>query len=172
MKDVQAILADLSKGDSTNPPVLGLNLRNLMKARNNGFPMEMYHETLEPIFAINEKQAEKLGQMGYVTHYIPRQFPKWIFRFNSDPKFALQLDPATRQPRVGSIEWVEQRLVKTQTQLDALKKERIPRNCGPWCEKLTDVEFPGEDGPHQPDHSPVPDPNGDLPPIKSRAKAA
>ncbi|HEY6345667.1 MAG TPA: hypothetical protein VIY49_29560 [Bryobacteraceae bacterium] len=148
MKDVEAILRDLSKGERSNPPVLALNNRNLMKARNNGYPMEMYHETLEPVFALNEAQSEKLMAVGYVTHYIPRHYPKAIFRHNPDPKFALRRDPATGEPL--NHEFVEERFVKTAVQHGALKEERVPKGCGPWVEKLTDIEdLPDgpEDGP-------------------------
>jgi hypothetical protein len=148
MKDVEAILRDLSKGERGNPPVLALNNRNLMKARNNGYPMEMYHETLEPVFALNEAQTEKLMSMGYVTHYIPRHYPKAIFRHNPDPKFALRRDPATGEPL--NHEFVEERFVKTAALHGALKKEQAPKGCGPWVEKLTDIQAPPnrpEDGP-------------------------
>lgn len=140
MKDVEAILRDLSKGERGNPPVLALNNRNLMKARNNGFPLEMYHETLEPLFAMNEAQSQKLMALGYVTHYIPQPYPKAIFRYNPDPKFALRRDPATHEPL--NQEHVEERFVKTATQLEALKKAQVPKGCGPWVEKLTEVEKP------------------------------
>jgi hypothetical protein len=140
MKDVEAILRDLSKGERGNPPVLALNNRNLMKARNNGYPMEMYHETLEPVFAMNEAQSEKLMAVGYVTHYIPRQYPKAVFRHNPDPKFAVRRDPATGEPL--NHEYVEERVVKTPQQLAALHKEKIPRGCGPWVERLADIAEP------------------------------
>jgi hypothetical protein len=138
MKDVEGILRDLSKGERGNPPVLALNNRNLMKARNNGYPLEMYHETLEPVFALNEAQSEKLMAVGYVTHYIPRHYPKVIFRRNEDPKFALRLDPATGEPL--NHEYVEERVVKTAQQHQQLHKEKSPRGCGKWVERLTDVE--------------------------------
>jgi hypothetical protein len=137
MKDVEAILRDLSKGERSNPPVLALNNRNLIKARNNGYPLEMYHETLEPVFALNEAQSEKLMSVGYVTHYIARQYPKAVFRHNPDPKFALRRDPATGEPL--NHEFVEERFVKTEAHHEALKKEPVPKGCGPWVERLTDV---------------------------------
>jgi hypothetical protein len=138
MKDVEAILRDLGKGERGNPPVLALNNRNLMKARNNGYPMEMYHETNEPVFALTEQQTEKLMAMGYVTHYIPRHYPKAIFRRNLDPKFALRRDQATNEPL--NHEFVEERFVRNEKQHWELKKEKVPKGCGPWVEKLTDVE--------------------------------
>jgi hypothetical protein len=148
MKDVEDILRDLGKGERSNPPVLALNNRNLMKARNNGYPMEMYHETMEPVLALNERQTEKLMSMGFVTHYIPRHYPKVVFRHNPDPKFALRRDPATGEP--VNHEFVEERFVKTAAHHDALRNERVPKGCGPWVEKLTDIEgLPDgpEDGP-------------------------
>jgi hypothetical protein len=148
MKDVEAILRDLSKGERSNPPVLALNNRNLMKARNNGYPMEMYHETMEPVFALSEAQSGKLMALGFVTHYIPRQYPKFIFRHNPEPKFALRRDPATGAPLNHAF--VEERFVKTAALHEALKKERVPNGYGPWVEKLADVERPPEgpeDGP-------------------------
>jgi hypothetical protein len=143
MKDVEAILRDLGKGERSNPPVLALNNRNLMKARNNGYPMEMYHETLEPVFALNEAQTEKLMAAGYVTHYIPRHYPKVVFRHNPDPKFALRRDPATGEP--VNHEYVEERVVKTPQQLAELRKLKIPRGCGPWVERLDDITEKTED---------------------------
>jgi hypothetical protein len=156
MKDVEGILRDLSKGERGNPPVLALNNRNLMKARNNGYPMEMYHETLEPVFALNEAQSEKLGEMGYVSHYIPRAYPKQLFRHNPDPKFALRRDPATGEPL--NHQYVEERTVKTAKHHQELLKAPVPKGGGPWVEKLTDVE-------------PLPDPDAE-PPAKARKKAA
>jgi hypothetical protein len=158
MKDVEGILRDLSKGERGNPPVLALNNRNLMKARNNGYPMEMYHETLEPALVINEAQQEKLGQMGYVTHYIPRAYPKGLFRRNMDPKFALKPDPATKEPQ--GEPFVEHRVAKSKAHHEALLKERVPKGCGPWVERITDIE-------------PLPDePDVEEPPAKARKKGA
>lgn len=155
MKDVQAILADLSKGERGNPPVLALNNRNLMKARNNGYPMEMYHETLEPVFSLTAHQTENLMAIGYVTHYVRRDYPRYIFRYNSDPKFAIRRDPATGEPR--NHEHVEERLVKTQQHHQELLKAKVPKGCGPWVEKLTGVE-------------PLPEPDEDVSPLKSHKK--
>jgi hypothetical protein len=138
MKDVEGILRDLSKGERGNPPVLALNNRNLMKARNNCYPMEMYHETLDPVFAMNEAQSEKLMTVGYVTHYIPRHYPKAVFRHNPDPKFAVRRDPATGEPL--NHEYVEERVVKTPQHLTELRKQKSPQGCGPWVERLADIE--------------------------------
>jgi hypothetical protein len=143
MKAVEEILRDLGRGERANPPVLALNNRNLMKARNNGYPMEMYHETEEPVFALNERQSEKLMALGYVTHYIPRQYPKTIFRHNPDRKFALRRDPATGEPL--NHEFVEERVVKTEQHHQELRKLKTPRGCGPWVERLTDVTEKAED---------------------------
>ena len=144
MKDVERILADLSKGDNTNPPVLGINLRTMMRAKQNGFPLEMHHATLEPVLAMTEKQQEKLREMGYVTNYIPRHYPKAIYRRNIDPKFAIKRDLATGEPQ--NTEFVESRVVRDEKQHEALKKQPVPRGCGPWVEGITNVEELADEG--------------------------
>lgn len=146
MKDVEAILSQIRPPENANPAVLAINALTIMRAKQNGYPKHIYHETLEPVLALNEFQYRELMKLGYVEHYIPREHPKMLFRRNMDPRFNLRRDPSTNEPL--NHDHVEERTVRSKEADAALRKQPAPAGCGPWVSKLTDIE-PLPDGPDE-----------------------
>ncbi len=147
MQDVTAIMSALRPPKNANPPILGIRLQNMMREQQNGYPKHLYHDALDPVFALNEDQEAELQKLGYVEHYIRRTHPKTLFRRNFDKKFALQRDLATGEP--VNIEFVETRILKSAHAEAELRKQKPALGCGPWVEKLDQIEpipeGPGED---------------------------
>lgn len=138
MRDVNEILTKLRPASTSNKPVMALNQRKTMLAQNNGFPMHLYHETLEPVVALTEEQAEELYRLGYQQEWIGHRFPKYLFRRNFDIKYALKRDPATQNPI--NHEYVEERLIRNADHEKAVLTEPKRSGTGPWCERITDIE--------------------------------
>jgi hypothetical protein len=146
MKDVEGILSQIRPPENSNPDILAIDALTIMRAKQNGYPKHLYHEALEPVLALNKFQHTELMKIGYVEHYIPREYPKVLFRRNMDPRFDLRRDPGTKEPL--NHEHVEERMVRSKEAEAALKKQPAPAGCGPWVQKLTDIE-PLPDGPDE-----------------------
>lgn len=146
MKDVNEILGKIRQASTTNPPISALQNRALMQAKSLGFPKDMYHETLDPVQALHADHEKELRELGYGTFYIPRHYPKTLYRRNFDERYKLQKDPATLA--ILNHEFVESRIVRSKEQEAELLKAKTPRGCGPWCSKVTDID-PIPDGPEE-----------------------
>lgn len=145
MRDVKELLAQLSTGRKENPRVLAINQHNIMLAKNNGFPLHMYHAKLDPQIALDEEQEARLATLGYVRNYIPRLYPRMLFRRNMAEKFALRLDLATGQPANSVLDaqgngYVEERMVATKEIEEALRKQPAKKGQGPWLYSVTDLD--------------------------------
>jgi hypothetical protein len=154
MQDVNAILSKIREGSKKNPPISGLRLRRIMIEKAGGFPKALYHASLEPVYVLNEDQEEELKAIGYQEQYIPRTHPKTLYRRNStNPRFAQIKDPSTGiegyaaigAPRPGHM--IEERIVKSAEEEEALKKEKPARHCGVWRDTPDEVDL----------HDPLPD---------------
>jgi len=127
---IKALMAQYEHNEATNEPILMIDLIAQQKAANKGFPKWMYHATLAPVQVINSKQEVAIRAEGYSPTYIMQSFPAFVFRRNMDPKFE-KADPVIGSPG----EFIEQRSVKTQAELDELLKQRQPKTViGTWCE--------------------------------------
>ena len=146
MQDVEKIMSALRPTKNSNPPVLAIRCLAIMREKQNGYPKHLYHESLEPVLALNEDQHAELMKIGYVEHYIPREYPKILFRRNMDPKFNLRRDVATNEPL--NHDHVEERIVRSQEAEAKVRKQPVPQGCGPWVSKLDDIE-PLPDGPEE-----------------------
>lgn len=145
MRDVSQVLRALREGSTSNPDVLAIDTYNMMRVIARGFPKHMYHATLDPVQANDEQDVKGLKELGYVDHYIPREFPKWIYRRNFHPKFRLEIDPATNLPKMDSLEFIESRIAKTEADLARMMKEPTPwmpqgtPKPGPWVTNVNDI---------------------------------
>jgi len=127
---IKALMAQYEHNEATNEPILMIDLIAQVKAANKGYPKWMHHAVLAPVQVINGKQEAALRPEGYKLEYIPQSFPAFVFRRNMDPKFE-KADPVLGSPG----EFIEQRLVKNQSDLDELLKARAPKTAvGGWCE--------------------------------------
>lgn len=127
--EVERVLARFAqKGISnSNKPVLAINQAAMMKAQNGGFPKHLYHASLDPKVVLNEDQEMGLRELGYGDGYIRRDWPRFVFRRNMDPKFKAD-------------DFVESRQVANQASLDRLERERRPDTAvGKWCFEYCDV---------------------------------
>jgi|SRR5579859_6358405 len=138
MADVQEIMSKLRPSKNANPPILGLNALKMMRAQQNGFPKDMYHQHLEPQLALHEDHERELQKLGYTDTYIRQEYPKTLYRRNMDPRFAERRDQASGQ--ILSEPWVEERIVKSKEREEALLKERVPATAGPWVARITDID--------------------------------
>lgn len=120
-----------------SPRILGINQIPLMRAKNNGYPVDMYHPTLEMRQALKEEEEAALAEMGYQRQYIPKEYPKALFRRNMDAKFEPQFDAATNQQTNHSF--VEERTARNADEEKALRKMKPKHGQSEWFEKITDL---------------------------------
>lgn len=142
--DVQRIL-DAHKDVISTDPVLMIDILEMQKARNKGFPKWMYHKELPAVQVTNREQQQAVSrEFGFVEYYVPQAFPAYMYRRNMDRKFE---DADLNSGRCG--DFVEARLVKSLAELEALEKERKPKTAvGEWFAAVTDLP-PVEDGPSE-----------------------
>ena len=138
MKDVYELLRLPPDPTKDNEPILVINQMEQQRLQAGGYPLNLYHETLEPQTVTNRSQEQRLMSLGYQRHYIPHEYPKWFYRRNQAPQFGPQLDLATK--RLIAEPWIESRLVTSRDKEDELKKERVPAGCGPWVGTPDDIE--------------------------------
>jgi hypothetical protein len=128
MKDVHDLIKQVrSDPRINNKPVLAINVAMAQQAKNNGFPVHMYHQTLDPILVLNAEEREALEGVGYGTNYIPKSYPKALYRRNMDPKFEAD-------------GFIESRTVATAEKEQELRKMRKPAGAGEWAHKITEIE--------------------------------
>lgn len=145
---VKQIMSSLKPPKGGNPRVLAIDQIPIMKAKTGGFPKDMYHPTLPPQLAIREDQQEELEKLGYSTTYIPRSYPKMLYRRNMDPKFDGKPDMGTGVPT--EPEFLEMRVANDEAHEKRIRSERAPHkidretgkpyHVGPWVTKLSEVE--------------------------------
>lgn len=133
-KEIDALMNELRNGEQSTEPLLAIHQIDIMRGKNKGFPMHMYHPTLEPRVVINTAQRDALLKAGYSLTYTKQEFPMMIFRRNTEPRFA--------------PDFVETRTVPSKQVLDSLINQRHPANCGPWVDTPANIE-PIADGPSE-----------------------
>jgi len=144
-RDVQEIMTQLRPPSNFNDPILAIDQYEAARIlQGKGYPKHMHHASLPAVIALRKDQEAELRTLGYTEQYIPQQYPKMLMRRNYSPKFALKIDPGTKEPT--NIEYLEERVVPSQAVHERMMRERIPQGCGPWCERLDEVE-PIPDGP-------------------------
>ena len=145
MRDVRAVLTALREGSTENPQVLAIEGYNIMLALNKGFPKHMYHEKLDPVVAADKQDENNLRELGYEDRYIPRDYPRNVFRRNFHPRFGIILTPAGLPQDATQLEFIESRVVKDEAAHKKLIKEPKPlmpmgvAAPGPWVDKITDI---------------------------------
>lgn len=120
-----------------SPRILGVNMLSMMKAKNDGYPKDMYHPTLDMRQALKEEEEVALGQMGYQLQYIPKNYPKAMFRRNMDARFEPQFDLATRAPI--NTPFVEERVVRSEQDEKALRAMKVTKGASEWFDRITDL---------------------------------
>ena len=137
-KEVQDLLRKLREPTTDNEPVLAINQWATQVAQAGGYPLNMYHESLEPVQVLDRAQEAEMAKLGFTRYYIYRDYPRMLYRRNQHARFAPQIDPATKQ--TTNLPWVEMRTVQNRAEEDALEAERAPAGCGPWKRKLDDID--------------------------------
>lgn len=127
-----------------SPRVLGINQIPLMRAKNNGYPVDMFHESLEMRQAMREEEEMALANMGYQRQYIPKEYPKALFRRNMAPKYEPQFDPSTNLQTNNAF--VEEVVCRDPKQEKTLRLMKVGPGLSEWFEKITDIPEL-EDGP-------------------------
>lgn len=135
---VHEILKALDDPRATNRPVLQYQITEAQKMRNGGFPVHLYHETLDPVMAFTDQQKARLTALGYVEHYIVRRFPKAKYRRNTNPKFsALDVKGVTDPQKLHFVETIQ--VASPAVEKDLLSKP-IPYGCSQWVDNPADLE--------------------------------
>lgn len=146
-QECDAFLRDARMAPTTKSPrVLGINQIPLMRAKNNGYPIDMHHPTLEMRQALKEEEEMALVNMGYQRQYIPKEYPKALFRRNMAPKYEPQFDPTTNL-QVNNA-FVEEVVCRDETHEKTLRLMKVKPGQSEWCEKITDLPEL-EDGPQE-----------------------
>lgn len=129
-----------------NPRVLGINAIPLMRAKHNGYPVDMYHPTLAMRQAYKEEEEQALAQVGYQRQYIAKAYPKAMFRRSMAPKFEPQFDAATGiQTNLGFVEEVHCRDAEHEKMLRAMHPKKGE---SAWFYRFVDIPTL-DDGPFE-----------------------
>lgn len=146
-REVDAFLQEARTAPKTKSPrILGINMLAMMKAKNDGYPKDMYHASHEMRQALKEEEEIALATIGYQLQYIPRAYPKAMFRRNMAPKFEPQFDPATGIPTNNPF--VEERTARTEQDEKTLRAMKPGKGQSAWFERFTDLPEI-EDGPSE-----------------------
>lgn len=144
--EIARLMAEFEHPAADNRPVLMIDIIEQQKARNGGFPKWLYHETLAPQQVKNRDQERAITAQGYKPYYVQRAtpYPTFVFRRNMDPKFE---NPT---PAGDPGDFVEQRLVRNEQEMELLLKARKPKTAiGEWTKELAELppiaEGPSED---------------------------
>lgn len=128
MDEVRALIHKVrSTPGINNKPVLAVNVLEGQRSKNGGYPLHMYHESLDPVLALSEDEEQAVAEVGYGRHYIPKSYPKYLFRRNMDAKFK-------------ASDFIEEMVVRDAAAEKALLKKRAPANCGDWVEAAQEIE--------------------------------
>lgn len=100
----------------------------MMKLKNMGFPMHMYHERLDMRVANSQDMYDALIAAGYQETYIHKTHPKMLYRRNFAPEFA-----------GADGEYIESRLARTPADQVALMKAPHRKTQSDWCESLAQL---------------------------------
>ena len=145
MRDVRAVLSALREGSTENPDVLAIESYNIMLALGKGFPKHMYHQTLDPVVAADKQDEDGLKELGYQDRYIPRDWPKMMFRRNWHPRHSIVFNQHGIQQDASQLEFIETRIVKDEHEYKKMLREPKPampigvQAPGPWVDKVTDI---------------------------------
>jgi hypothetical protein len=132
-----------------NKPVLGIFLAAQMQAKRMGFPKHMYHATLAPRLALDEIEEEAYNNQGYTTQYIPREYPKFLYRRNMDPRYEPHFDRATNI--LTNEPYVEGREVKDEHAEKLLRTMKPKAGQSVWYTSVAEIndKEPIQDGPEE-----------------------
>lgn len=167
-RDVDQFLTEARMAPTNKSPrVLGINQLPLMRAKNNGYPIDMYHPVHDMRKALKEEEELALAGMGYSRQYTRKEYPKAMFRRNMDPKFEPAFDAAsTLQTNIG---FVEERTVRSADEEKALRAMKPKANQSIWFEKVTDIPEI-EDGPTEDPKVTIARLEGELAGVKAKTK--
>ncbi len=143
--EVDAFLKSARESTSqTNPQVLAINQVAMMKAKRNGYPVDMYHEKLEMRQALKVEEEQALSQLGYQRQYIPKAYPKVLHRRNMDAKFEPTFDEGSGLQLTNSfVQSITVKDAKHEAEIRAMKPKP---GISIWYETL--AELPEiQDGP-------------------------
>lgn len=119
-KEINELIASLTKDpDASNDIALGTDIIEMERAKNGGYPRNMYHQSLQPVIVTNRSQESAVSARGYVRNYIHQEFPRMLHRRNPDVKFK-------------ASDYVESRTVIDDNAMAALMKSRTPEGCSEW----------------------------------------
>lgn len=141
--EIDATLAKYAQKGVSNStkPVLQVNIDAQTRAKNNGFPKDMYHATHKARQAMNDEQETMLISEGYRSTYIPQHYPKFVYRRNLHPKF----DPEQRmdltdEQRNGMNPFIESRQVDSENAETLLMLQKVPFDCTAWVSHPDQIE--------------------------------
>lgn len=138
MREVDQFLTEARMAPNTKSPrILGINQIPIMRARSNGYPIWLYHETLEARQAFKEEEEQALVVLGYRREYIAKAYPKTLFRRNMDARFEPRFDKATGIQENHSF--VEERCARDAKQEKELRLMKPKNGQSDWVEKLADL---------------------------------
>lgn len=144
-REVDQFLQDARTAPTTKSPrVLGINQLPIMRAKNNGYPVDMYHESMAMRQAFKEEEEMALSQQGYQRQYILKEYPKALFRRNMAAQYEPQFDPSTKL-QVNNA-FVEEMVCRDEKHERELRLMKPKPGQSEWFEKITDVPEL-EDGP-------------------------
>jgi hypothetical protein len=107
---------------NSSDPILGVNVQEMQRAKNGGYPRDLYHQTLQPVQVMNRSQEMAMAGMGYVRNYIHRHYPKFMYCRNMAKKFE-------------ASGFVEERLVHNEAQEHQLLNQK-------WRCSIGELEAP------------------------------
>ncbi len=160
-QDVAGLLAQIRKDPrTTNPRVLSINMLAQMKAKNGGYPLDMYHPILDAVRVNNEDEELKITEAGFTREYVAKAFPKFMYRRNLHPKFAKSAQEMERialmtaeaqkieRATINEGDFIETRVIKDAAEEKKLLAEPATKIVTKWVSRITNVE-PMKQGPEE-----------------------
>ena len=161
-QDVNQLLKQIRSDPRTSSPrVLIINQVAQMRAKNDGYPVDMYHATLLPVSVRNEEEETAIAQHGYQRQYIARLYPKYMFRRNMHPRFQKSaaelariqiLTPEAKVIEMATLnehDYIEERIAKDAGEEKKLLAEKPKTNItGSWVDAIGKIE-PFPDAPEE-----------------------
>lgn len=129
-----------------NPRVLAINQIAMMKAKRNGYPVDMYHDSFDMRQAFKPEEEQTLSEMGYRREYIAKQYPKTLHRRNMDAKFEPTFEEGSGLQLTNSF--VQSTTVTSEKHEKEIRAIKPKAGQSIWYETLAELP-PVEDGPSE-----------------------
>lgn len=146
MRDVEDVLAKYHNDSRvTKEPVLMSEILEMERLKNKGFPKWMHHAGLPSVEVTNKDQERGLMEKGYQVSYIHKEYPKFIFRRNTESTvipacmIANVLIPERVAFKFAAPDHIEERQIKNPAEEAKYRDMEVEQGCTGWFDLVADI---------------------------------